>query len=652
MAGIKVLPKYMAELIAAGEVVERPASVIKELCENSVDAGATKITVEVQRGGITYMRVTDNGSGIPHDEVPTAFLRHATSKIKNEDDLYSIDTLGFRGEALASIASVAKVEILTKTADEEMGTRYVIEGGVEKEYDVAGCPDGTTIIIRDLFYNVPARMKFLKTDLSESTAVMTAVDHIALCNPQIAVKLIRDSKMSLSTSGDGKLISAIYSVLGRDYVGGVIPVDAVSGDIRVTGYVSKPVYCRASRNGQYFALNGRIIKSGTAVKAVETAYKNTIMVGKFPNCVLNISMPYDRVDVNVHPAKTEVRFHDEKSFFDAVYYAVKNALIKSDSRPELELSKTSAARVNSAAEKGSSKMPKPFEKVTVEEFKRIAGKEPTEAQLGFLDGLRGAKKLEDSKKTIYKDVLCAADYIPEAAPPKKSEAKPKVAEGGKNRSLSYSDYIKPEVVAVVNPVPEETLLTIASEFDIELKYIGEAYKTYIMVEYKGSIYFIDKHAAHERILFEKLKKERTVQPQYLISPIAVTLSRAEHKAVIENLELLREAGFEVEEFGTVSVLVRAVPTELVDQDVMFSICEVADGLVKSGKVESEKLENLYHTVACRGAIKAGNNQSPAELEALAKMVLSNNDIMYCPHGRPVAFELKRSELEKQFGRIN
>lgn len=644
MADIRVLPKQMAELIAAGEVVERPASVIKELCENSIDAGATKITVEIQNGGVTYMRVTDNGSGIRHEQVPTAFLRHATSKIRNEKDLFNIGTLGFRGEALASIASVAKVELLTKTADEDFGTRYVIEGGEQTEYEEAGCPEGTTIIVRDIFYNIPARMKFMKKDVTEAMYITAAIDNLALCNPSVAIKLIKNGKIVLSTNGDGKLISAIYSVLGREYASGLLSVDTETNGIRVSGMISKPVNCRSSRSGQYFSLNNRTIRSGAAVKALENAYKNAIMVGKFPTCVLNIELPFDRVDVNVHPAKTEVRFHDENAVYNAVYCAVKNALMSGDKRPELELKKTAVPQ-----KKFSPKTPEPFSSVSAEEYKRIVGKAPTEAQLGYLDALRETARLKGNQTSIYSDVIKASDYVP--APP--SEEDETVVVTSDTKVFDYKEIMKEE------PKPAEIIELrtveepkIASDIEIEFKYIGEAYKTYIIVEFKGSIYFIDKHAAHERILFEKLKKERTVQPQYLLTPISVTLSRAEHRAVLDNLDLLLKAGFEIEEFGTASVLVRAVPTELVNGDIMFTVCEVADSLLNSGKVENEKLEDLYHTVACRAAIKGGNNQSPLELEMLAKRVLSDSDIMYCPHGRPVAFELKRSELERQFGRIN
>ena len=642
MADIKVLPKHLAELIAAGEVVERPASVIKELTENAIDAGATKITVEIQRGGITYMRVTDNGIGIRHDQVPTAFLRHATSKIKSENDLYSIGTLGFRGEALASISSVAKVELLTKTAEGIAGTRYVIEGGEEKEYDEAGCPEGTTIIVRDIFYNIPARMKFLKKDVSEAMAVAAVMDNIALCNPNIAIKFIKDSKTVLSTNGDGKLISVIYEVLGREFANSLIPVDATTHGVRITGMTCKPVYCRSARSGQYFFLNGRMIRSGAAAKALDTAYKNSVMVGKFPACVLFIDIPLDRVDVNVHPSKTEVRFTDEKAVFEAIYYAVKDALIKQDVRPELTFK---------AATTVAPKAAPTFARISAEEYKKMSQKDATPVETIYKETLYRPSVLKSNDTAVFKSPIKITKPTPQSDP--KPDDTVVIVSSNNDKEVRYSDLIKDTTVPAVS---QETAfysnMTFADDVELELKYIGEAYKTYIIVEFKGSIYFIDKHAAHERILFEKFKKERTVQPQLLLSPISVTLSRAEHRAVLENLDLLKEAGFDIEEFGTSSVLVRSVPTELANEDVMFTVCEIADNLLKSGKVENERLENLYHTVACRAAIKGGNNQSAAELEQLAKRILCDKDIMYCPHGRPVAFELKRSELERQFGRTN
>lgn len=676
MAEIKVLPKHMAELIAAGEVVERPASVIKELCENAIDAGATKITVEIQRGGITYMRVTDNGSGIPHGQVPTAFLRHATSKIKREEDLYSIGTLGFRGEALASVSSVSRVEMLTKTAESELGTRYRIEGGEQLEYDEAGCPDGTTIIVRDLFYNVPARMKFLKKDVSEAMAVAAVVDELALCNPKISVKLIKDSKTVLTTNGDGKLHSTIYSVLGRDFSNSLIPVDSETNGIRVHGMIGKPINCRSSRSGQYYFLNGRIIKSGAAAKAMDTAYKNSVMVGKFPVCVLFAEIAPERVDVNVHPAKTEVRFHDEKAFFEAIYYAAKNALIKGDTRPELELGRPAArpsvtggsapsagawssgrTAANGAVSQNTTQntsrpaaKPAPFSRITAEEYKNMTGKQISEAQLGYLDALRETAALRDNQTSLFKDEVKIVKLGPELVSEPKQETTP--AQKSKTDYLNLiEDESKPALPEKESAVGDNTY-TFADDIELRLHYLGEAFKTYIIVEYKDSIYFIDKHAAHERILFEKFKSERTVEPQLLLAPVSVTLSRAEHRALLDNLTLVTSAGFEVEEFGTSSVLVRAVPTELANEDIAFIICEVADSLLKSGRVENERLENLYHTVACRAAIKGGNNQTAEELLQLAKRILSDESIMYCPHGRPVAFRLSRGELEKQFGRTN
>lgn len=660
MADIRVLPSSLAELIAAGEVVERPASVIKELIENSIDAGAQRITVEIQRGGITFMRVTDDGCGIAASQVPTAFLRHATSKIRDEKDLFKIATLGFRGEALASVGAVARVEIMTKTADEEVGTRYVLEGGVEKEYSETGCPEGTTIIVRDLFYNTPARMKFLKKDSSEATAVASLMDAIALSHPEISFKLIKDSKLILTSPGDGKLESACYTVLGREFAAGLIPADSTTSGVRVSGMIVKPIYCRSSRSGQYVFLNNRFIRSGVVAKALDQAYKSSVMVGKFPACVLNIELPFDRVDVNVHPAKTEVRFSDEKAIFEAVYYAAKNALLASDTRPELEIKATVKP-----------KAPSPFERMTTEEYKaRFAEKEnkPTPAE------------------RLYAPYVEKKPSAPVYAPPKRAEPIRSALSDFTTPLVSdtpvvlpdYSAVKTPEPVKAPEPTPVEVIVPksevkektvfeqIISAFsdgdetfetasflkdtETEFKYIGEAFRTYILVQYKGSLWFIDKHAAHERILYEKLKSEGVVEVQTLLSPVSVTLSREEYRAVCDNLDLLSSAGFEIEEFGTVSVLVRAVPACLVKTDVMVLICDIAENLVKFGTAETEILDDLYHNIACRAAIKGGNAQSDAELEKFAKDILSSNDILYCPHGRPVAFELKRSQIEKQFGR--
>lgn len=641
MADIRLLPKEIAELIAAGEVVERPASVIKELVENSIDAGADKITVEIQRGGISFMRVTDNGCGIKRDQVKTAFLRHATSKIQSENDLYSIATLGFRGEALASISSVARVELLTKTKEEATGSRYVIEGGMETDFEEIGCPEGTTVIIRDLFYNTPARMKFLKKDVSETSAVAAVLDAVALSHPEIAVRFIKDSKPALTTSGDGKLSSAIYSVLGREFSSGLIEADSSTAGIRVSGMISKPVYCRPTRSAQYFFLNNRFIRSGVVAKALDQAYKNTVMVGKFPACVLNIEIPFNRVDVNVHPAKTEVRFSDERAVFEAVYYAVKNALSKGDTRPELSLET-----------KPIKKSVEPFGRMTTEEYKKLdttPKNEPTPAEVVY--GIGKTKpmfsQLKDFSKPLVSNTTVNVSYSekPKTAAPtaqpiiKKDEVAPnKVKPYEQIINAVFDDETKYETAAFI----EDTRL--------DFKYIGEAYRTYLIVQYKGSLWFIDKHAAHERILYDKLKCEGVTEVQALLSPVSVTLSREEHRAVLDNLELLKQNGFEVEDFGSAAVVVRAVPACLLKSDIMFLMCDIAANLVKTGRAETEILDDLYHNIACRSAIKGGNMQSPAELEEFARRILSDESVMYCPHGRPVAFELKRSELEKQFGR--
>ena len=666
MADIRLLPKDLAELIAAGEVVERPASVIKELVENSIDAGADKITVEIQRGGISYMRVTDNGCGISHEQVPTAFMRHATSKIKTQDDLFKIATLGFRGEALASIGAVARVEMLTKTAEGALGTQYIIEGGTETEYCEAGCPDGTTIIIRDLFYNTPARMKFLKKDVSEATAVASVIDAIAISHPEVSVRFIKDSKPIYATNGDGKLSSAVYTVLGREYASGLIPADSTTTGIRVSGLICKPIYCRPTRSGQYFFLNNRFIRSGTIAKALDQAYKSTVMVGKFPACVLNIEIPFDRVDVNVHPAKTEVRFSDDKAVFEAVYYAVKNALAQGDTRPQLELKSKPAPKAE------------PFTRMTTEEYKKAfapkTDKPMTPAeQLYGLGHKKASQKNEEqhpapqitipfeekkqtvsaadftmplvSNETVFVDYGRAnGDAATETKAPFEAEAVPQ------KKHMTLADLFASEAEKTEEERYENAAFL--DETETDLKYIGEAFRTYLVVQYKGSIWFVDKHAAHERMLYNKLKTEGVTEVQTLLSPVAVTLSREEYRAVTENLELLNTAGFEVEEFGTVSVLVRAVPASLVKNDIMFLMCDIAANLVKFGRAETEILDDLYHNIACRSAIKGGNRQSAEELEELARTVLSSDEIMYCPHGRPVAFELKRSELEKQFGRIN
>lgn len=621
MPEIKVLPKEISELIAAGEVVERPASVIKELVENSIDAGADNITVEIQHGGITYMRITDNGCGIEKNDVPTAFLRHATSKIKSSGDLNAIGTLGFRGEALAAVSSVARVEMFTKPRDAAFGTHYEIEGGVEKLCEEAGCPDGTTIVIRDIFFNTPARMKFLKKDVSEANAAAAVVERIALSHPEIAFKLIRDGKQALMTPGDGKINTAVYSVLGREFAGTLMEVDGGLDGIGVKGLTGKPVSCRPTRNYQFVFLNGRLVRSGTVTAAVEQAYKNSAMVGKFPGFVLYLTVPLNTVDVNVHPAKTEVRFSDERRIFDAVYSSVKNALARGDTRPEVKLHEP---------------VFNPFERMTTAEYKQQPIMKPTIAEEIY----KNRPSLHNAYKPQEKTVLRDANY-----------------NVSKTNNTVYipERIINPPPMTEEAPQPQRTAsVDIMRDVEDErppITLIGEAFLTYIIVQMGESVFMIDKHAAHERILFNRLKKEQKTETQTLLTAVIVALTGDEYNAAISNTEALEKAGFEVEDFGNSSVRVSAVPASLTREDIHSVISELAGKLSKGKAPDSERLDDMYHTVACKAAIKAGSRTSPLEMQKLAERVLYSDDVMYCPHGRPVAFEIKRRELEKQFGRI-
>ncbi len=634
MPKINVLPKQIAELIAAGEVVERPASVIKELVENSIDAEATDITVEINKGGISYIRITDNGCGIEHSDVPTAFLRHATSKIITGNDLNSIATLGFRGEALAAISSVARVEVFTKTRANELGTHYIIEGGDEILYEEAGCPDGTTVIIRDIFFNTPARMKFLKKDVSEANAAAAVVERIALSHPEIAFRFIRDGKQTLNTQGNNDKNGTVYSVLGREFAGTLIEVSGEYERIGVTGLTCKPVSCRPTRNYQFTFLNGRLVRSGTVVAAVEQAYKNSAMVGKFPAFVLYLTVPFDTVDVNVHPAKTEVRFSDERRVFDAVYGAVKNALVKGDTRPEV---KFKAPAFN------------PFERMKTEEYRQqVIKTESTIAEKVYTKnvGLHKAENIAVLKQNPKPDFFERYSVVGPNGEKVKPQDIPQKLPVIEKRPEPETVIIKTE------EAPKEVNITTETEETTpEINVIGQAFSTYIIAEMGDSVFMIDKHAAHERILYNELKSNIKTEVQALLTPVTVTLAREEYSAVLSNTETIAEAGFEIEDFGNSAVRVCSIPATLIGEDIASLIGEIAEKLLKSAAVENKRLDDIYHTVACKAAIKAGSKTSFTEMQNLAERVLSNKNIMYCPHGRPVAFEIKRRELEKQFGRI-
>lgn len=656
MPKIKVLPKEIAELIAAGEVVERPASVIKELMENAIDAGSSSVTVEIKNGGITYIRVTDNGCGISREDIRTAFISHATSKISTRDDLYAIGTLGFRGEALASIAAVSNVEVLTRTTEEETGTRYCISAGEETLVDDAGCPLGTTIVVRDLFFNTPARMKFLKKDVSEANAVAGIVDKIALSNPDVSIRFIREGKSALFTSGSGDLKTAAYEIFGKDFADGLIESDYSFESVKISGLVSKPTKSRPNRNMQFFFVNGRLVKSGTASAALSEAYKNSIMVGKFPYCVLNITTAPGLVDVNVHPAKIEVRFANERTVFSAVYYAAKNALEHRDEAPKVTIPRTAQTEL--------------FEPVRPKtEQMRLPEKQPDFWNRMSSSEYRSAQQPE---RPTYQQLAAREDIITVASPDKKPEtadSEPSTIQhfldaqrAKKEETAVIEADIRPELsekaATLPDEKPEETARALDTAVDekpaeLPVTVIGEAFKTYIIVQQGESIFLVDKHAAHERMLFNELvKNDSKRSTQMLLTPITVTLSKEEYSSVLDNLDMLMQAGFAVEDFGYSVVIVRECPMEISADEVADVVAELAGYLVENRqKLISEKKEWLFSLMACKAAIKGGMYTTEYERELFIKRLFASPEIRYCPHGRPVMIEITRRELEKNFGRV-
>lgn len=636
MARINVLPKEIYQLIAAGEVVERPSSVVKEMIENSLDAGAKNITLEIKNGGSTYIRITDDGCGIERDDVRKVFISHATSKISKKDDLNSIATLGFRGEAMASISAVSKVELLTKAENEELGTRYEIAGGEELEFDDAGCPNGTTIVVRDIFFNTPARMKFLKKDVTEGNQVAGIVDRMAISHPEISFRFIRDGKQVLITSGNGDLKSTVYSVLGKEMSDSLMSVDYSFNDMRITGFVSKPTASRKSRAGQYFYINNRIVKSKTAMAALEQAYKNTIMVGRFPACVLNIELNPAQVDVNVHPAKTEVRFANEKPIFDLVYYAVKTAIENDRTVKEVEFKENPIYR---------------------QESKNVYQNNDNKSFQAKFDFFK--KKDEPPSQQVIK-TKPREDFWQVEAP--KPEYKIAGDEKPKARVDINIEYEEPEEISTAKSkdAPKERdieKVVITDEKDNEnfipnFKLIGEAFKTYLIVEIENELYFIDKHAAHERMNFERFKAQATVETQMLLAPVVVNLTKDEFIAISENVELIKKCGFELEEFGESQIIVRAIPS-LVDGDsVKDLMLEIAQKLLEhKTDILPDKIDWIYHSASCRGAVKAGDYTSRQEQEMFVKKLLSMPNIRFCPHGRPVFIKMSKYDIEKQFGRV-
>lgn len=636
MGRVKLLDKHTAELIAAGEVVERPSSVIKELVENSIDAGASKITVEIKNGGVTMLKISDNGCGIHSEDVPTAFLRHATSKISTGADLGSIATLGFRGEALASIAAVCRVELVTRSEDEQTGTRYTINGGEEENITETACAVGTTITVRDIFFNTPARMKFLKKDVAEGNACATVVDRIALSHPEISVTFIRDGKETLRTPGDGQLLSAIRAVYGREFASGLIPVEYDYNSVKVKGFVSKPVCARPNQTMQIFFINGRYVKSRTMQAAVEEACKGAVMIGKHPACVMDLEINCSAVDVNVHPAKLEVRFTNEKPIFDAVYWGTKTALSEKDERKEIKLPERKPVSTQPAVVIPTANA----QQTTVFEPKTEEKPKPTLPVVSEKTG--NVTEVRDSGVSVqsYARPAPIPIVIPEIKPSVNVDIFPTFEEKKEKEEI----YCAPEPVRT----QEEE-----KPFELpEYKIIGEAFDTYIILQTGKQLIMIDKHAAHERLIFKRLMENRgEPDSQMLLTPVTVTLEKVQYGKVMENLDLLSKAGFEVEDFGMGTIIVRAVPTSIADTDIASAVMEIAGNLGnKADATMTAKTERMYQTIACKAAIKAGDVSKPQELAELVLTLIANPDVRYCPHGRPIWITLKKSEIENNFGR--
>ena len=667
MAQIQVLDQHTAELIAAGEVVERPASVVKELAENAIDAGAKHVTVSIERGGVAMIQVADDGSGIEAEYLPTAFLRHATSKIRTEEDLENIHTLGFRGEALPSIASVARVEVLTKTIQDEYACLYRISGGAEEGVEAGARPVGTTFTVRDLFYNTPARMKFLKKDQSEGNYVTDVVTHLALSHPEVSFKFLRDGKQQFQTPGDGKLRSAAYAVLSRDFAKDLLEVDHAQANYTVKGLVTPPKGCRASRAMQFFFINGRFVKNRTMMAALEAAYKGTVMQGKFPGCVLTLEMPAQLVDVNVHPAKTEVRFAREKDVFDAVYAAMKEALSQPGSLEErftfkepppprevrpVEADPIAVPPVRRPDQGGRGIKPVPVTLPSIEEDYEF-----------WRDKVRPMPIPDAGGEPVYLASAPKEVYRPAPGPtiPITPEMKARALAEVQRRRTPAPDIEVEErdeplpTAAPVRPVPaqpQQIVLPGAAPGEEMLRFVGEVFNTYIIAQRGGELCFIDKHAAHERILYEELAAHYgDVASQMLLEPVTVQLSAGEKEALLDAEALLRNSGIEVEDFGGKSVVVRAVPADVVPKDVETLVVDVAGRLrANPRETVSEKTEWVLHSIACRAAVKAGDRNHPSQLLRLAADVLDGKVPPFCPHGRPVVLKITEKELEKQFGR--
>lgn len=673
MGKIHKLSPQLADMIAAGEVVERPASVIKELVENAIDAGAKKITVEIKNGGITFMRVADDGCGMSQEDATTAFLRHATSKIACAEDLGGIVTMGFRGEALAAISSVSKIDLLTRGEETEFGTAIRVEAGNVVDVQEAGCPQGTTMIVRDLFYNTPARMKFLKRDSVEGSYIAGAVQRQALGHPEIAFRFIRDGKPELNTPGDGRLISAIYAAMGRTSAQEMVAVETTSGGITLKGYVGKPTASRGSRGYQHFFVNGRYVKSRMLSSALEEAYKNQIMTGRFPICVLHVELPATAVDVNVHPAKTEVKFLREGDVFDAIHYGVLGALSRCTDKPEMKLAE---ARPQPRQDFFKSVSAQEYRNMTelLEKSTAVVPQKEIARQLAAIqsrvdaqgasqpvvrDGTRltpqvgGTEEIPQTPpKPDYSGVIIHKAKMADIPVSTERELPPEPTVSVEPDSLpEQMDLALPEIEAPKMPEPPREEI-IEKQDGIPYRIIGQALDTYIIVEQGDGLLLFDKHAAHERILFEKLKAQKhDIMSQMLLSPLHLTLSREEMATLLEHSTTMEALGFSLEDFGGDTLVVRAIPGDIDEKEAEACLSQLAQNLMEGKKLSPDTVfDEMLHTVACKAAIKGGRRTDPQEIAALVAELMAREDIKYCPHGRPVCITLSRNTLERQFKR--
>lgn len=693
MSKIIQLPPHVADKIAAGEVVERPGSVLKELAENAIDAGAGAVTCEIQNGGMSYIRVTDDGCGMEPEEAPAAFLRHATSKIRTDTDLAAIGTLGFRGEALAAIGAVSRIDLLTRPRGRDEGVSLRIEGGQVVESAPAGCPEGTTVIVRDLFYNTPARLKFMKTDSAESSYCTGVILRLALSGPNISFRMLRDGKEEFHTPGDGKLYSTVYNLLGRDYALGLVEAGGAWDDIKIRGYVTKSTAGRGNRSFQHFFINGRHVKSKLLTAALEQAYKNRLMTGRYPGCVLHVDMPLDSLDVNVHPAKTEVRFVREKPVFDAVYHAVKNALALDEGRPEAVWSgggkpQTDIGHAPAANQTASTRTDLNRASSTSGDapcaagatggaaggyFTRMAAEKYQKELQSGLDGVLPGQQIfsdipasiktppvpadfnraldtfgADKAQTDRTDLKCTLAASGEApfASGATGGAAGDVSEARVSDPMLLGYAAQPQIIAAApeqpEPVPAKTE---------DWRVVGQALSTYIVVDTPDGILLIDKHAAHERILFEEFRAGERIVSQALIAPEITAPDREEADTVLSHLSTFRRFGFEIGDFGGGSLMIRQIPSRLDPADAAAAVSELAELIRCGGRADPTELyDELLHSLACKAAVKAGSKNSPPELYEIARQVMTREDIRFCPHGRPVAISMSRRELEKQFGR--